>query len=427
MKPYFLMLDIYSKYLSDPEVASVIDDAALLAKMVRVWAELAEVQASLGVIPEKAAAEIGVKLPGVEWDGDSLSMDTLKNGTVAVGALAQLESLLSDESRDYLHWGATSQDIEDTARVLVVKEVIGLFGGRLESTVSNLKTISKKHQHTPAVARTRNQTAVPVTFGSKAEAWWRPLQRHLDRLDDMKNRVLILQLAGAGGDLGAMEKGPEVAEKLAKKLDLDYIGNWQNQRDGMAEFADWLGLVAASLGKMAADILSMSRDEVGELNESAGAGGTSSAMPHKNNPVLSEAVVALSHYAAQQAAILKTAVIGTGERDGRTLCLEWLALPQLILSAGAVLSHGLTLSGNLQVNESRMLENLKRTQGLVYSEMSVYLLTGYMSRAEAKELVRKAVGVSMKKQISFKEALQELTPELEIDWEKQWNNFKEHR
>ncbi len=414
-KPYSLMHRIFAKYLSDPEVGHLSSDEAFLRHMLVTEIALAKVQAVAGLIPQAAADEIASALPDEDWDLEALAESTLQNGIPVIGLLEQARAKLSEEAREYLHWGATSQDITDTALVLTIKEIVPLLMDRLEAIHGALGKLEQAHGDTTALARTRNQAAVPIRFSQKIDAWRTPLQALQEELQRTATQALALQLAGAGSDLAAMgKKGEQTARMLAEVLDLSYEGPWHNQRFRLTALGDVMASLAVALGKIGGDVLLMAQSEVGEAAE--GSSGGSSSMPHKNNPVLSEAMVTLAEYAVQQAAMLKRAALHRAERDGSALAMEWLAWPHLLRTVGASLSHGRQLLSGLQIFPERMKANLEATGGLAYSERAVYALSAHMPRSEAKKRVAEACAAVSEEGISLAEALQRSAPELNINW-----------
>ena len=407
---------IFAKYLSDPEVGHLCSDGAFLRHMLVTEIALAKVQAIAGLIPQAAADEIATALPDEDWDLEALSESTLQNGIPVIGLLAQARAKLSEEAREYLHWGATSQDITDTALVLTLKEVLPVFEERLEALLKSLGSLEKGYGTTPTLARTRNQAAVPIRFSQKLKAWSAPLQALQGDLRRTAQNALVVQLAGAGGDLAGLgEHGERTARMLAEVLGLRYEGGWHNQRYRLTALADVLASLAVALGKLGSDVLLMAQNEVGEVAE--GSPGGSSSMPHKNNPVLSEALVALAEYAVGQAALVKRAGLHRAERDGSALALEWLVWPQLLTAMGGSLAQGQRLLSGLQVFPERMKANLAASGGLAYSERAVYVLAAHMPPSEAKILVAEACEAAGYEGITLVEALQRRTPELDIDWE----------
>ena len=414
------MRKIYAKYLSDPETAARCSDENFIRAMLDAEIALAWTQAQLGMIPQAAADEIASSLTDFDPTPELLADGTLQNGIPTIPLLALARRKLSAEARDFLHWGATSQDIMDTAQVMIIREVAHIFYDRVTIIVDQLEAFAHQHADTQTVARTRNQQAVPILFSQKVLSWRKPLLTHLIRLEELKPRLFIPQLGGAGGNRAALgEQGEACARLFAEYLHLYHGDPWHSQRDRIVEFSNWLALVTGSLAKMAQDILLLSQSEVGELIENAEGGGGSSTMPHKNNPVLSEAIVALAHYVGQLAGANFQALIHRHERDGTSWLLEWLSLPEMMTATGAAMNHALTISANLQLNEKAVQANLEKSRGLIYSEKASIILADHFSRSEAKEIVGRACDLVLQQDIHLADALSQLLPELAINWHEQ--------
>lgn len=408
---------MYSQYLSDSKIQSLVDGTAVLNKMVLVEIALAKVQAKQGIIPKEASKEITKKLKHFAPPVEDLAQGTLQNGIPTISLLALAKKNLSAPTKDYLHFGATSQDIIDTATILVIKDVVKEFENRLLKIIKKLTSLSRKHEQTYMVARTRTQQAIPMSFGLKVHNWVQPLQRHLDRCKEMKSRLLVVQFGGAGGNLAALDdRGWETAQLLANELKLNFSGIWHNQRDNIAEFSNWMSLVAGSFGKMAQDILLLSQTEIGAIEEQKKGGGKSSTMPHKNNPVLSEAIVALARFSIQLSANNTNAMLHAHERDTSAWALEWLTLPQMMISIGTILNHSWIISKNIQVNKKRMQANLEMLNGLIFSEQATFILCQFMTKKEAKVKVNQACQLVEDKGIHLAEALKRVLPDMTIAW-----------
>ncbi len=381
---------ILDAYLQDPETEALISDRALAAAMLEVEAALARVQGRLDIIPPEAAARIEAAAAELDVDLGALSEGTVRDGVPIIALLGQLRSAVGEGHGGYVHWGATSQDIIDTALVLMFGRIMTLFAARLDDLIAIWATLADLHRGTLMAARTRGQQAVPTTFGLKVAGWIAPLLRHRQRLKDLRTNVLMLQLGGAGGTLAALgERGGAVGAALAAELELTLPPMpWHSQRDGIIDFANWLSMVNGSLGKAAGDILLLAQSEVGEVRI-AGSGG-SSAMPKKANPVLAEALLALARHNAGQIGALHQALPHVHERDGAAWTLEWLTLPGMIRASGAGLLHSLTMARNLTVDGPRMARNLSASHGLLLAEAASYALAPHMSKSEAQSLVKAA-------------------------------------
>ncbi len=400
--------------------------------MLQFEIALARAQGDLGIVPKEAADAIAGSLKDVEIPPQYLAEGTLHNGIPTITLIALAKKHLPDFAKDYIHFGATSQDVMDTAQVLMIKNVIVVFEKRIHLLIQNLSILIEKHAQTPMIGRTRTQQAVPIPFGLKVANWVKPFIRHLERLEQMKPRLLVVQFGGAVGTLSSLSpvtasgarvviardeaNGIMVGKKLANYLNLNYSNPWHTQRDNFAEWANWLAMVTGSLGKMAQDILIMSQTEINEIVENTEGGGKSSTMPHKNNPVLSEAIVVLARQNAQLTIFQLQSMVHANERDGTAWALEWQNLPQMMMHCGAALHHALTISTHLKINEKQMLHNLESLNGLVYSEAASFILAQYLPRNEAKMVVEEACNIVFTEGLHLVDALNNLTIDLKINW-----------
>jgi len=351
---------IFSQYLSDPQMEVIVSDEALIKRMLQFETSLATAQALLGLIPEKAAAEIKEVLGGISLNPGDLAAGSLQNGIPVVTLLELVKKNLSADTKKHLHYGSTSQDVVDTGQVLMFNEAIDLIESRINSLTQQLSKLIDSYGDTPCMARTRGQQAIPVTFAIKVTAWLQPLQRQLQRLSEIKKRLLIVQLGGAAGTLSAYpEKANELRIALAKELGLQPAPAWHSQRDNIAEFTNWLAMTTGTLGKMGADVLVMAQSEVGEVIENE-EGGKSSAMAHKNNPVLSEALVAIARINAGLQSQILLGMIHANERDATAWILEWNAIPQLLVHAGTSLNHAIIIATKMKVNTDRLKKNVEQ-------------------------------------------------------------------
>ena len=413
---------MFSKYLNDPSLAVICSDEHFIRKMLDFEIALAQVQAEFRIIPKEAAKSIEESLKTLQILPESLAEGTLQNGIPTITLINLAKKTLPETAKDYLHWGATSQDVMDTAQVLVIKEVMEILEKGIHELLQNLALLIDNQGNIPMIGRTRTQQAVPILFGQKVANWASPLLRHLERLVQMKPRLLVVQLGGAAGNLSALSsEGLKISEALAKELGLNFALPWHTQRDNFAEFTNWLAMLSGSLGKMGQDILLMSQTEINEVIENVAGGGKSSTMPHKNNPILSEALVVLAKKNANFASIQLQSIIHGNERDGTAWLLEWENLPKMMINTGTALNHSLTISKNLKVNVEAMQKNLDLLNGLVYSEAASFILAKYLPRNEAKNIVEKACQMVISENISLEEALRNLTIDLEIDWHSELN------
>jgi 3-carboxy-cis,cis-muconate cycloisomerase len=351
---------IFSKYLGDEQMLQLVSDEALIKKMLQYEAALAKAQSSIGIIPANAADEINRVLTQLKISPADLSAGTLQNGIPVISLLSLAKEKLSDDTKKYLHYGATSQDVMDTAQVLIIRDVINLIEVRVNELIQNLVQLVKQYGDTPCMAHSRWQQAIPITFGIKINAWLQPLHRQMQRLLEIKKRLLIVQLGGAAGTLAVYpDKAEELIVSLAKELKLQPALSWHTQRDNLCEFTNWLAMLTGILGKMGADILVMGQSEINEVQESI-EGGKSSAMPHKNNPVLSEALVALAKMNATIQSQQLQSLVHVSERDATAWILEWNTIPQMIINAGTALNHALNIIAKMKINTENMKRNIEQ-------------------------------------------------------------------
>lgn len=407
-------------YLTNPQIAQLTSEENFIRKMLDFEMALAKVQGELGIVPKEAAHAIVENLQDLKIQPEALAEGTLQNGIPTITLLAIAKKSLPAFAQDYLHWGATSQDVMDTAQVLLVREVAEVIEKRTQELLQNLALLIQNQGDTPMISRTRTQQAVPILFGQKVATWASPLVRHLQRLQELKPRLLVVQLGGAAGNLSALgNDGLSISKALADELNLGFALPWHTQRDNFAEFASWLALLSGSLGKMGQDILVMSQTEINEVVENAAGGGKSSTMPHKNNPILSEALVMLARKNTQLTAIQLQAMLHTNERDGSAWALEWDNLPQMMVNTGTALSHALTISQHLKTNPEAMQRNLNSLKGLIFSEAATFILSKFLGKNEAKKLAVKACERVVSENKNLPDILQELTPDLSINWQEE--------
>lgn len=407
---------VHGALLGDGETAAFFTDAAELRAMQDVEAALARVQGRLGVIPSAAAAEIGKAVQSLEIPPGSLAEATASAGVPVTALLAALREAVGGAAGHYLHWGATSQDIVDTALILRLRDVLALLEGRLAALVARLIETAEAHRGAVMAARTRSRQATPTTFGLKVAGWLAPLVRHQQRLSELRPRLLVVQLGGASGTQAALgDKGIAVMEGLAAELSLAVPPTpWHTQRDSIAELAGWLSLVTGSLGKIGQDLVLLGQSEIAEVQ--AGTGGGSSTMPQKANPVAAETLVALARLNAGLLAAVHQAAIQEQERGGAGWSLEWLTLPQMAVAAGAALRHAAGIAENLEVDAERMARNLEASNGLVLAEAASFALAAHMPRSYAQDLVAEACRTAAAEGRHLMDLLRERS-DAPVDWE----------
>ena len=404
----------------DAEVAEQFSDAQFVRIMLDVEAALAAVQGRLGVIPTEAAEQIVAGASALDVDIEQLQAGLEKSGVPVIDLVRQLRVQVGESAADYVHWGATTQDIMDTAHVLQIRAVLAQLEPALEAVIANLARLADQHRHTLMAGRTHAQQALPITFGLKVANWLAPLLRHRQRLAEMKPRLLVVQFGGAAGTLAALgDRGTAVQAALAQELNLNIPPTpWHTQRDTLAELASWLSLVSGSLAKMAQDIILLAQSEVAEVRETADATrGGSSTMPQKHNPIISELIIAAARTNASLLAAMHQAQIQEHERATHGWQMEWLTLPQMMGLTAVALQKARFLSQNLVVDETRMRQNVAASHGLMLAEAITFALApSHMSRVEAKQLVQAACQVALEQNRHLVEVMREKTA-VPLDWQ----------
>jgi len=371
------------------EMRAVFNDRALVQRYIDVEIALARAEARCGVIPAAAADTIARNATLERIDFDHLRAETDIVGYPILPLVHQLVTMCGDAGR-YLHWGATTQDIMDSASVLQLRAALDLVDADLVALRATLAELAHRHRNTAMAGRTHLQQALPVTFGYKVAVWLAMFDRHQQRLAQMRERVLVVAFAGAAGTLASLgDKGFEVQQALADELKLALPATtWHVARDGFAETVNLLALITASLGKIALDIMIMASTEFGELYEPFVKGrGASSTMPQKRNPISSELMLAAAKAVRQHAGLMLDAAVQDFERATGPWHAEWIAIPEsFILSAGALKQAKFALGG-LVVDAERMRHNLGLSRGLIVAEAVMMGLAPALGRQQAHDIV----------------------------------------
>lgn len=405
---------ILSPLLSDADTAAQFSDAAAVRAMLEFEAALARVEERMGLVPDGAGAAVAAAASGLELDWGRLGRGSVQAGHPVADLVDQLRARAGSFG-DAVHRGATAQDVMDTALVLNLRVALDRFDARLLEIAASLTELAERHRDSAMAGRTRSQQAVPVTFGLKAAGWLLPIVRHRQRLAELRPRVLVVQFGGAAGTLAVLGgRGEEVVRGLADELSLGVAPMpWHSQRDGLVELAGWCSLVTATLAKFGADVSSLAQTEVGEVRD--GSDGVSSAMPHKENPVRSETLVAIGRANASLLAGMHHAAVHEHERSGSAWTLEWLTLPQMAVLTGSSLGHARAVAGSMSVDPGRMLSNIEAAGGLALAEAAVATLSEHVPFSEARRLVKRAARLSRQSGEPFLEVLEREAPD-GIDW-----------
>ncbi|WP_373559722.1 3-carboxy-cis,cis-muconate cycloisomerase [Bordetella genomosp. 10] len=373
-----------------PAMREVFNDRALIERYIEVEVALARAQARCGVIPADAAATIAERSRYADLDLDHLRHETDIVGYPILPLVHQLVKLCGDDAGRYVHWGATTQDIMDTAVILQVRAALDLVDADIAELRRILADLAVKHRDTPMAGRTHLQQALPITFGYKAGIWLAMFDRHAERLAQLRPRVLVGQFAGAAGTLASLgDQGLAVQQALMEELGLGVPATtWHVARDGLAEAVNFLALVTGSLGKIGLDVMLMASTEFAEVYEPFVTGrGASSTMPQKRNPISSELMLAASKAVRQHAGLMLDAMVQDFERATGPWHAEWIAVPEsFVLSAGA-LNQARFMLGGLIVDAARMRENLGISRGLIVAEAVMMGLAPHLGRQQAHDVV----------------------------------------
>ncbi len=380
---------LFNRLFPSGEVGKLFTDTAEVRAMMLVEGALAKVQGTLGVIPETAAAFLHRALMEIQIDPAGLADATGTNGVTVPGLVAAIRKALeAPEHAQFLHWGATSQDIMDTGLILRVRQMLNQNEEALRATIRALGAMAGEHADTPMAARTYGQYATGTSFGAVVAGWGTPLLGLLDEMENLRERVLWVSLSGASGTGAAL--GPQAAETraaLAKALGLnDPARSWHSDRGPIMALSDWLTRLSVALAKMGEDLTLMMQSGISEVTLD-GAGG-SSTMPQKQNPVAPSAMVALARQTVGLNAVLQGAGIHRQQRDGAAWFTEWLTLPQLCLSASSALIRARDLAGNIAPNPDAMATPLATGLGLIHAEALSFRLAETLPRPDAQAAIK---------------------------------------
>ena len=371
-------------------MAEATSDRAWLAAMLEVEAALAEAESAAGLVPVEAAAAIRAACRPDNFDVERIGRDAVAAANPVVPLVEALNRAVPAEAAAYVHLGATSQDILDTAMMLIAKRGIDLLLIDLEGLAAGCAGLAERHRDSVMAGRTLLQQAVPITFGLKAAGWLLGVTEAAERLAQLRHGRLAVQLGGAAGTLASFGgAGIAVRSGLAHSLGLaEPTLPWHSDRSRIAQLGSALAIAAAAAGKVALDIVLLAQTEVGEVTE--GEPGVSSAMPHKRNPVASIEADACARGAAAQAAVLLAAMRTEHERAAGAWQAEWHVIGEAFrLTAGAVARTRGAVEG-LTVDVARMRANLDLDGGLALSEAVARALAAKLGRASAEEIVRAA-------------------------------------
>ncbi len=382
--------------LSSGAMRAVCDDATTLQHMLDFEAALARAEAATGVIPASAAEPIAKACKADAFDLAALAEAATRSGNLAIPLVKALTALVAKSdaaAARYVHWGATSQDVIDTAAMLSLRAGADALLFDIDRAITGFAKLARQHRSTAMVARTWLQHALPMPFGLKLAEYAAALHRSKTRLTRIRGETLALQFGGAAGTLAALgDKGLAVAEQLAKELKLPLPdAPWHTHRDRVADAASVLAMLAGTCGKIARDVSLMMQTDVAEAFEPLGEGrGGSSTMPHKRNPVAAATALAAATMAPNLAATIFAAQVQDHERSAGPWHAEWPTLPTLLLVTSGALAAIVDIAEGLEVDVARMRANLDSTGGLIMAEAVTMALAEKIGKADAHHLIEAA-------------------------------------
>ncbi|MDA3627259.1 3-carboxy-cis,cis-muconate cycloisomerase [Saccharopolyspora sp. WRP15-2] len=372
---------------STPAATERTSAAAWLQAMLDFESALAAAQAEAGIVPVTAAEEIARHCRVELFDVDSIAERAVSSATPVIALVRDLTALLDADAKPHVHRGATSQDVIDTAAMLIARDVLGLIIDDLRAAADECARLARQHRDTVLIARSLLQQALPTTFGSRCASWLTSLDEAITALERIRRERLAVQFGGAAGTLAALGTGGvRVVGLLAAELGLaEPVVPWHTDRTRIAELAGTLGTAAGALGKIALDVELHAQTEIGELAE--GKAGGSSAMPHKQNPVSAVLITAASRRVPGLVSTLLSAMPQEYERAAGAWQSEWEPLAELLRLLAAAAAGTRQLLAGLRVHPEKMAANLDLTRGLVMAESAAGRLMDALGRTEAQELV----------------------------------------
>ena len=407
---------VYGHGWSTPESLALFSERARLSRWVDVLKALAGAQADLGIIPAASATAIeGLDAEGL--DPAALGAETRRTSHSAIGLVHELQARLPEHAREHVYYGATVQDVSDTAAALEMRGVGAIVWRDLRAVEGLLLELAVGHRDTPMLGRTHGQPGAPVTFGFKAASWADETGRHLQRWRQSRPRLVVGQLAGAVGVLGFYGGlGTDLRRRFCERLGLgEPAVSWTSARDRIAEFAGNSALVSATMARIANEVYNLQRREIGELSEAASEATVGSfTMPHKRNPERSEQMVTLARLVRSAAGVLTETMVGDHERDGRTWKTEWVLLPEMCHYLLAQLSLARGLAAGVEVNSEAMAANLAE-MGDFGSQELLKRLSARLGKHRANDELQKAYRLARHSGRALGEVLEGIATGAELD------------
>ncbi len=404
---------LYAHLFPTGEAGRLFSDTAAIRAMLLVEGALAQAQGAQGVIPELSAKAIQRATMEIQIDPGAIAKATGENGVSVPGLVAAFRAEMNaPEHAQFVHWGATSQDIIDTGLMLRLRQLLLLAETDLRAIISALALQAGKHAATPMAARTYGQQATPTSWGAVIADWGHALCDLLDALPALRSSSLLVSLSGAAGTSSAL--GPDAAQTrtaLAKGLGLnDPARSWHVDRGPIMRIADWLVQVVSVLSRMGTTLIALTGSEVGEVT--LGATGASSTMPQKQNPVGPSALQALGHQMTGLRTALAPATQHLHQRDGAAWFAEWMILPQIALVSACALQHAKALSSSMTPNTGKMAETLEGGLGLIHAEALSFALADTMQRPQAQTVTKSLCRQAQEEGVELEDIARAAYPDL---------------
>lgn len=380
----------FNHIVSNEEMRNVFEEDKAIQRLLDVEAALARAEAKLGMIPQTAADEICKKAKIEYLDRDKVKSNILKLEHSLVPFIKGVQELCEGDAGEYIHFGATTQDIRDTAMTLNIKEAREIIYNDLKKTCEVLADMATAYKNTAMAGRTHGQQALPITFGYKVAVWLDEMQRHIERLEESKERLLVGNLNGGVGTFASFgNQGPEVERLVMEDLGLN-VANicWQASRDRIAEFLSILAMIGSTCSKICNEIYNMQSTEVNEVAEGFKKGQLgSSTMPHKRNPETCESVMSIAKIIRGNANVMLQAMETEHERDGSMWRTEWILIPENCIYTSYVLRLCMDILSRLDVKKENMIKNLNILNGLILSEKVMFAVSKKAGKQTAHSIV----------------------------------------
>jgi 3-carboxy-cis,cis-muconate cycloisomerase len=408
MSAHIIDSALYRDQFGTAEMREIFSDHHLVQCWLKVEAALARAEAQVGLIPEDAARKITESAQNGNLDFAEMKRGVNVTGHPLVPFITAFSQACPDGSGEFVHWGATTQDIMDTAAVLQIREAYYILKRQLDALVATLADLARRYRDTPMAGRTHGQHALPITFGFKIAVLIAEFHRHGERLEQLRPRVFVTQLSGAVGTLASLRgSAASVQEGFARELDLQPpLITWHTARDGIAEFLSVVSMIGQTCAKAANEVIHLQKTELAEVEEpNTEENIGSSTMPQKRNPMLSESVVALGRIIRHDAALALECMVQEHERDMSAWQAEWEFIPEACVLASGALDQSLRIFAGLAVRPEQMSANLQLSEGLINAEAIMMALAPHIGRQQAHEIVRNAARASFDTGRTFSQCL----------------------